>query len=202
MSTQIEKYSGPELKLGTGSLEILRIEALTRIHSSMNLTRRQKRAVAKELHYLVEYERLRRLRRAVWEWQDEKTEKQFERTRRQNQMRNTLRIESRQATLELAKINKQILECKLQCIDMIRSRQDDYQLNTYIRKAKAELVKIDTQKQLTKARQQMLADGLSDQVIHRAKFQQMAEKNFPDMAEELTDFYDQQMFQQGIRRQQ
>ncbi|MFH1893169.1 MAG: hypothetical protein ABIK83_10875 [Candidatus Zixiibacteriota bacterium] len=47
----------------------------------------------------------------------------------------------------------------------------------FVKKAKAELVKLDIQKQLTRARQKMQADNLSEQVVHRARFQQMAEES-------------------------
>jgi len=63
-----------------------------------------------------------------------------------------------------------------------------------------ELLKIKKKQKLSEAREQAILDSIAKKAMSRAAFIKMVNEKFPDMVDELIDFYDQQIYRQGTRR--
>ena len=62
-----------------------------------------------------------------------------------------------------------------------------------------ELRQLKRHQQLADAKEQAVLDSIAKRVRHRAAYIQLVNEKFPDMADELIDFYDQQVFRRGTR---
>lgn len=189
--------SSAETTLGTASLEILRNKALEQIRKNESLSSEQRAAAVRELHFLIEHERLRRLKLIVQQWEEERNEYRYRRAIRRRQVLNQLAIEQRETARTIARINRDIIRYRLEIIEQIRKLRPKDELHQFIRRAQAEMIKLKLQRRYARARQQAIARELRDAVIRRARFLKMVREKYPDLEEELMDDYDRREFQEA-----
>jgi hypothetical protein len=74
----------------------------------------------RELDFLIEYERLRRLRAAVHQWRDERREWLLSHISRQQEVLNRLAIARKETALTIARMNREIVMYKLEILRELR----------------------------------------------------------------------------------
>jgi hypothetical protein len=196
----VSNDSGVEQTLGTASLEEIRNKAFRNIESNPILTDYQKNTIIKELDFLIEHERLRRLRKFAFQWAEEKEVFQNGMLLRRIELDNGIRVSRKQTALKIAQLNKDILDCKLDVIERIRKLRPKDDSAAYLKKAALELQKLRFQKIIMKAKEDMFHQNLTDRALSRQRFYEKVKKLYPDMADDLMEYYDRQVFQQIARR--
>jgi hypothetical protein len=189
-----------EQALGFASLEEVRARAVSVIESNPELSTWQKRAITKEINFLTERERLLRLRRFAFQWIDEQQTMRNRHVQRRIELVNAIRVSNRQTALQIAQIDKDILSCKLDLIERLKNIQSK---GDSVRSAQAilsELEKLQFQRILMKAKENLFHQNLADRTLNRQKFMDKVRKEYPDMADELIEHYDRQVFEQTKRR--
>lgn len=188
-----------EDKLGTAFLENIRNNALRNIESDPTLPERRKQALIRELDFLIEHERLRRLRKFVFQWVEEREAFRTGILQRRIELANNVRLSMKQTALKIAQLNKDIANCKLDVIERIRRMRPKNESEAYLKKAALELQKLKFQKAILQAKEEMLHENLTNRAFNRQKFHEKVRKLYPDMADEMMEYYDRQVFQQSRR---
>jgi len=200
MNLPANHNSSAESLLGTVSLEVLRNKALRNIEEDASLSVQQKLMAIKELDFLLEYERLRRLRNSAYQWEEERREHRYRMAQRHQEMTIKLAIERKETVLRIAEINRDITACKLRIIeDFKKLKPKDESLN-HVRQLKKDLSRLQLQKRIAQAHENSFHQNLTERVANRARFIKQVRREYPDLAEELVDFYDQQVFRQEGRK--
>jgi hypothetical protein len=193
--------TGVELSLGTASLEEIRNKALRNIEADPTLPEYRKQAVIRELDFLIKLERLRRLRKFAFQWAEEKEAFRNSIFSKRIELANNIRLAVKQTDLQIAQLNREILNCKLDVIERIRRLRPKDDSAAYLKKAALELQKLRLQKLIMQAREDMFHQNLTDRTLNRQKFYDRVRKLYPDVADDLMDYYDRQVFEQTLRRQ-
>jgi hypothetical protein len=186
--------------LGTSTLEVVRARALAKIQGDEMLSPEQRAMAIRELDFLIEYERFRRLRTAVYQWRDERREWLLSHISRQHEVLNRLAIARKETALTVARMNREIIMYKLEILQELRKLRPQNELDSYIRKARTDLVKLHLQRRHAKARRRILSQSITEQVLDRAEFLRKVRDKYPDLEEELMDDYDKREFQHTGRQ--
>jgi hypothetical protein len=197
VNTLTEHRSSAELLLGTASLEELRNKALQKIEAKEHLTETQKKSLVKELDFLLEYERLRRLRRVVWQWHDEKRDRHYNNLKVKVELLNELLIGRKKTALEVARLDSEMLKIRLEMFEKIRKLRPQNDNRRYLRNAERDFLKLKLQQRYSKLRERHLVETLENRIIRRTNFLKKVRANFPDLEEELMAQYDRQMYEIG-----
>ncbi|OGC95069.1 MAG: hypothetical protein A2W25_04690 [candidate division Zixibacteria bacterium RBG_16_53_22] len=201
MNELVTTHNGEaEQSLGFASLEEVRSRAIRGVESNPELSRWQKRAMTEEINFLTEHERLHRLRRFAFQWIDERLTLRNRLVLKRIELANAIRVSNRQTALQIAQIDKDILSCKLDLIERLKNIQSK---GNSVRSAQgilSELEKLQFQRILMKAKENLFHQNLADRTLNRLKFMDKVRKEYPDMADELIEHYDRQVFEQTKRR--
>jgi hypothetical protein len=186
---------------------MLRGRAISSVYDNPDLTRRQKRRVVKELDCLLEHEQRRRAQLAAHQWQREELDhhllvagKLEQILRKYAEVASTLRLLKARTDRAVARYERDSLMCKIDVLERILQIRAKYKPAVKDDDHLQELLKIKRQQKLSEAREQAILESINRRAMNRAAFIRMINEKFPDMADELTDFYDQQIFQQGTGR--
>lgn len=207
MTLQIKQDDSAEQVLGTTSLEMVRGRIVRNVNDSPDLTWKQRRRIIKELDFLIENEKNRRAQIVAHQWEREELEhryvivqKQADISQKYADIVSKLRLLQARTDRALARYQRDSLMCKMDVIERIMHLKAKYKSTEKEGDHIKELLKIKRQQKLSEAREQAILDSITKRAMNRATFIKMVNDKFPDMLDELTDFYDQQIFQQGIRR--
>jgi len=191
---------GAELLLGTPVLEGIRNRTELKIVSNPILSEDQIKSALKELDFLIEYERLHRLRQFAFRWIEGKEAFHNELILSRVELANEIRISRKQAALKIAKINREIANCRLDLMERIKKLHPKDDSSLYIKKAHSELQKLRFQKIIMREKEEIFHENLANRTLNRHKFYDKVKKLYPDMVDELMEYYDRQVFQQTARR--
>lgn len=192
----IQHNDGREFLKG-GSLVMLRAEALDCIKNDVRLTPELKLAAIRELDFLLEYERLRRVRIAHRKFRDEERELVYQALIRRQEVVNLIRLAQAQTARAIEEIKRDIAHWRIEVearLQRLRPKDE------VLKQARNELVKLQLQHRLERLREQHLFRGLEEQTMKRAALVEKVRNDFPDLAEELIDHYDQLSYQSAGRR--
>jgi hypothetical protein len=192
--------NGAERMLGTPLLEEIRINALRKIEADESLSTYGKKTLVNELNFLIEHERLRRLRKLKIQWIEEKETFRNDIIVRRIELANSIRLSTKQTDLQIAQLNRDIANCKLDVIERIKKMRPKDDSAAYLKKANLELQKLRLQKLIMQTREDMLHENLTNRTLKRQNFHDRVRKLYPDTADELLEYYDRQVFQQTTRR--
>ncbi|MEW6410915.1 MAG: hypothetical protein AB1483_00420 [Candidatus Zixiibacteriota bacterium] len=207
MSLPAKYDDGAEHVLGTTSLQIVRSKIIENIRRYPGMTWWQRRKIINELDSLIEMERCRRKQLAAHQLQRENVEhrliiaqKQIDIFEKYVDVISRVRLLKARTSRAVARYERDSVMCKLDVIERLMQirakhkpaeKQDDHL---------KELSQIKKQQEVSQAREQAVLDSIAKKAMSRATFINMVNEKFPDMADELVDFYDQQIFQRGAGR--
>ena len=200
MTLPVNRDEGAERWLGPSSLELARARLKETILGNPELTAYDRRRIFKELDGLMEYERQRRRRLAAFQREREDQEHRLAQVRKVAEAVYDLRLQRARLDNEVAKYAKESAQCKLDVIERVLELRAKYRPATKPSAHLEELLQLKKRQRLAEAREQAILDSITKRAEHRAAFVKMVNEKFPDMADELLDYYDQQVFQQGTRR--
>lgn len=180
--------------LGTASLEMVRSNLRRQIKNNVNLSYVERRRVLRELDFLIEYERMRRYRQAVHKWQRECLEYKLELLQKHCETVDQLRIARAKTEQTEARIRCEIVDLKLATIEKAMVLRKKYDSIHERDKELRELDNVVIRDRIAKRKEEILNSQIARRALNRAHFIKKVEEQFPDMAEELTDYYDQQVF--------
>jgi len=189
-----------EQLLGTASLELVRSRVRQNVLDNPDLTFFQRRKILKELDWLIECEQKRRARLAVRQWEKEELEHKTDMLEKQVQILSKLRILKARTELEVFQHQRDALCCKIEIMERLLHLKAKCKPVEKEDNSMKELIKIKQQLKLSDIKDQAIIKSITRRAMNRAAFIKMVNNKFPDMAEELLDFYDQQTFQHGVRR--
>ena len=198
MTMPVHLLTAEQLVAAT-SLEVLRRDAESRIDQNATLTLRDKQLAKRELEFLLEYERLRRLRRAVYQWKSERREELYRIIVRREEVQNQVRLSRAETAREVARLNHEIVQWKLDTVERIRRLRPKDDFAAHVRQARLGLLKLKLQQIMARRREEYLADSIDSQVLRRGRFLLRVREQYPDMADELIDYYDRLQFEHGDR---
>jgi len=207
MTLPVKQEDGAEQVLGTTSLEMVRGKVICNIYDNPDLTWAQQKKIIKELDYLIENEKCRRADLAVRQWQREELEhrlvlaqKQAEIYQKYADIIGKLRLHKAETNKAIALYERDSLMYKVDVIERLIQIKAKYKPVEKQDDHLKELLKIKKKQKLSEAREQAILDSITKRALSRASFIKMINDKFPDMVDELIDFYDQQIFRQGTRR--
>jgi hypothetical protein len=207
MTPEAERDSGAERELGTVSLEAVREKIIRPVVDDGRISWLQQRKIIKELDFLIENEKRRREALAIRQSQLEEleheqmiSEKRAAIFQKYAEIISSLRLLRARTDRAVARYVRDSLMCKLDIVDRTMQMRAKYKPVEKEDNHKKELLEIKRQQKYSEAREQAILDSISKKAINRAAFIKMVNEKFPDLAEELLDFYDQQLFQQKDRR--
>ncbi|MEW5922354.1 MAG: hypothetical protein AB1746_00050 [Candidatus Zixiibacteriota bacterium] len=196
-----------EQLLGTGSLELLRSRITRHVKNDQSLDWSQRSKILRELDTLIENERNRRAQLAFRQQQLEEleqglimAEKKEETYQKYADILNKLRLLKAQTQQTIVNHKRERLMWKVDIIERLLQIKGKYKPVEKQDEHLNELLKIRRQQKLFAAKEQVILDSITRKAMNRAAFIKMVNKKFPDMADELLEFYDRQLFQQGTRR--
>ncbi len=196
-----------EHELGTTSLEMVRGRLLGEIKNNPDLSRRQRKRIIAELDFLIENEQSRRKQMAVHQWQREELEhrlviaEKYEAIcQKYAAIVSKLRLLKARTHRAVARYERDSTMCRLEVIERLLQIKDKYKSVEKQDEQLKELSRIRRQLEVSEAKEQAILESIAKRALSRAAFIKMVNEKFPDMADELLEFYDQQLFQQGTRR--
>ncbi len=207
MNLPVKHEISAERLLGTASLETIRSRLIQEIENSPKYAWHQKNKIIKELDQLIENERYRREQLAARQLQKEELDHKLIIIQRHCKIYDECAELVRRLQLQKAQTNHTIARYKrertlwhVEIIERLLQLKAKYKPAEKQDEHLKELRKIRQQQKLSEAKEQVILDSLAKKAMNRATFIKMVNKQFPDMADELLDFYDQQLFQHGTRR--
>ncbi|MCK5125199.1 MAG: hypothetical protein KAR42_02990 [candidate division Zixibacteria bacterium] len=207
MTLPVKQEDGAEQVLGTTSLEIVRGRVLCNVYDNPDLSWAQQKRIIKELDCLIENEKCRREELAIRQWQKEELEhglviaqKQAEIYQKYADIVRNLRLHKAETNQAVARCERDSLMYKVDVIERLMQIKAKYKPVEKQDDHLKELSKIKKKQKLSEAREQAILDSIAKKAMSRASFIKMINDKFPDMVDELIDFYDQQIYRQGIRR--
>ena len=209
MTLPVKQEVSAEHLLGTTSLEMVRGRVIRNIYDNPELTRKQRKRIIKELDFLIEHEKRRRKQLAAHQWQREELDHRLVISQMHAEIHQKsadivckLRLLKAQTDLAVARYERDSLMCKIDVVERLMQIKAKYKPIERQGDPLKELLTMKKQQKLSEAREQAILNSIAKRAMGRAAFVEMANDKFPDMADEMIDFYDQQLFQQGMRRQQ
>ena len=207
MTLPVQQEGSAEQVLGTTSLEMIRGRVLCNVYDNPDLSWAQQKKIIKELDYLIENEKCRRADLAVRQWQREELEhrlvlaqKQAEIYQKYADIIGKLRLHKAETNKAIALYERDSLMYKVDVIERLIQIKAKYKPVEKQDDHLKELLQIKKKQKLSEAREQVILDSITKKALSRASFIKMVNEKFPDMVDELIDFYDQQIFRQGTRR--
>lgn len=207
MTLPVKQEGSAEQVLGTTSLEMVRGRVIRDIYNNFSLSGKQRKRIIKELDFLIENEKNRRSQLVSHLWQREELEHRLVITQKQADIHqkyadivSKLRLLKARTDRAVARYERDGLMCKIDTIERLLQIKAKYKPVEKQDDHLKELLKIKKQQKLSEAREQVILDSITKRAMSRAAFIKMINEKSPDMADELIDFYDQQIFQKGTRR--
>lgn len=208
MNNLIELKKGVGQLPDTSPLELIRSKAIREVRQNSNLSDRDKDFIIREINFLIGYERLKRLKKTVYEQKKEELamiqaleDKRREMTQRAIRHRIQMReeIEAARRGLLLKRVQLQVESAKLylEVLEMIKKTEPLDDGKQGAKKMKEELLKIKLKSKIRRAIQQECIKELEETVLRRANFLRRVREQFPDMEEEIIDAYDQRYYNAG-----
>lgn len=199
MSLPVKHEDGAEGKLGTASLELTRVRARQFIAARQDITPKVRKRIFAELDELIESERRRRGRLAVNQIQREELEHRVFIARRSAEVFCELRALRTKTDNEATKYACDNMHMKLDVVERLLRLREKYRATPKKDDYMDEIEKMHRKRLLAEAHEKAILRSITDRALRRAAFVKQVRDEFPDMAEELIDYYDQQVFQQGMR---
>ena len=207
MTLLVQQEDSAEQVLGTTSLEMVRGRVIRTISNNLSLSGKQRKRIIKELDFLIENEKKRRAQLVAHQWQREELEhrlviaqKQADIYQKYADIVSKLRLLKARTDRAVARYQRDSLMCKIDTIERLMQIKAKYKPVEKQDNHLKELLKIKKQQKLSEAREQAILDSVTKRAMSRAAFIKMVNEKSPDMADDLIDFYDQQIFQHGTRR--
>lgn len=199
MKLMVKHQTSAEQLLGTVSLESLRIQLQRKINDNPDLSKKQRKQVLAELDFLIEYERLRRLKMAVHQWEREEQSHKLELLKNRVELVNKLRIARAKSNRLVAKMHSDAANLKLGMVEKLLALKKKYANASQTDGAAKELENLRIRDTIARKKEEAFHANISRRTVNRARFVKMVEKEYPDMADELIDHYDRQLFNAGVR---
>lgn|GEM_PF-6675322 len=194
------KYSEtPQDFLGLHCLEVLRAKLAKKIESE-KLTRKERRRAIREMNFLIDYARMRRVRTAVWQWQDEATEHDYHLAIRRQQVVNQLVLERKRLMVSLGEMDAKIAETRIGVMEQMNKLTPKDERQSLIDSARKELLRLKLRRNLSRQSRREAEDELAEQTLARARFQKIVRQDFPELEDEIMDDYDRRAFAQSGRQ--
>jgi hypothetical protein len=177
---------------------------IQKVNEHHGLNRKQRKRVLNEIDILFEIEKRRRVQCATQQYQKEWLEHKIMMTERildeHKRIEDTLRklnvLKARANHLIAVQAQERLLK-RIEIIERIMRMKAQYNRPKKSTKYTEELLKIKHKQKISEMHEQAMLNMIAKRAVNRAAFIKMAHKKFPEMAEELIDFYDQQIFQKG-----
>ncbi len=201
MSLPVKVENGAELMLGTGSLELVRARVSHLVTQRTDLTPRDRERILTELNELIASERERRLCLARRQLEIETLEHRVACLRTKVQVACETRLQIASVEQDIARQRRETIHSNLDIAERILALRDKYKppppkRDEYVE----ELSRMRKKHLLSEEREATLLKSITERAMKRAAFVKNAQEQYPDLAEELIDYYDQQMFQNHSRR--
>ena len=207
MTLPVKHDDSAEQVLGTTSLEMVRGRVIRNINKNPDLNLWQRWRTKRELDFLIRCEQARREQSINHQLEIEELEhkhvivqKQADISQKHADIVSKLRLLQARTDRAVARYQRDCFFCKLDVIERVLHLRAKYKSVENQDDHLKEILKIKRQQKLFEAREQAILDSITKRAMNRATFIKMVNDKFPDMVDELTDFYDQQIFQQGTRR--
>ncbi len=207
MTLPVKQEGSAEQVLGTTSLEMVRGRVIHNVYDNPDLDWSQRKRIIEELDVLIENEKCRRAQLATHQWQREElehrlviTQKQADIYQKYADIVSKLRLFKARTDRAIARYERDSLMCRVDIIERLIQIKAKYKPIEKQDDHLKELLRIRKHQKLSEAREQAILDSIAKRAMSRAAFIKMINEKFPDMADELIDFYDQQIFRQGTRK--
>ncbi len=199
MKLMVKHQTSAEQLLGTVSLESLKIQLQRKINDNPDLNKKQRKRVLRELDFLIEYERLRRLKMAVHQWEREEQSHTLDLLKSRVEIVNKLRIARAKSDRLVAKMHSDTANLRLVMVEKLLALKKKHANSCQTNGAAKELENLRIRDEIARKKEEAFHANISRRTLNRARFIKMVETDFPDMADELIDHYDKQLFNAGVR---
>ena len=186
--------------LGTASLELVRSNLERDIQENDDLTFEQQRNVLKELDFLIAFERIRRIKLAINQWQLEALQHESVVLQQRQDIENKLRIAQAQTDKVIASLKQDISNLTLDRIERALTIKRKLLDTREAGSMQNNLEKLKVEQLFAKKKEEAFHKLIAERAWNRAKFIKLVQDEFPDMADDMVEFYDDQVFQQTRRR--
>lgn len=192
--------NGAEQSLGTGSLELVRANMRQLIQRRTDLATVDKEYILEELDCVIEGERQRRARLALYQMAREALDHRIEQVRKVSDIACYVRTKQAQAEREISQYAREIVNGKLDIAERIIKLREKYKPIPVRDEYQEEIDSMKKRQSIADMRESSALNSVTQRALKRASFVMKVQAEFPDMAEDLIGYYDQQVFQRGVRR--
>lgn len=200
MSLPVKHENGAEQSLGTGSLELVRANMRKLILSRTDIEQEDKQYILQELDGVIEGERQRRARLALYQLEREALDHRIEQVRKASDVACYVRTQQAQAESTIARHAREIVNGKLDIAERMMKLRDKYKPVPKKDEHQEEIDHVRKRQSIAVMREDATVNAITQRALKRAAFVKRVKAEFPDMAEDLIDYYDQQIFQRDTRR--
>ena len=200
MNLPVKYENGAEQSRGTGSLELVRANMRQLIQRRTDLAAEDKEYILKELDCVIEGERQRRARLATYQLELEALDHRIDQVRKASDIACYVRTKQGQAEREIAQHAREIVNGKLDIAERIIRLREKYKPVPVRDEHQEEIDSMKKRQSIADMRENAALNSVTERALKRAAFVKKVQAEFPDMSEELIDYYDQQVFQRGARR--
>lgn len=202
MNLPVKHEEGAEHWLGASSLELVRARLKCAIFANPHLTSKDRKRVLKEVDAMIEYEREQRVRTGIYRREREYLEHRIEQVQRAAEVVRDVRLMKARLEDELARYARDKAGYRIDIAERILQLRAKYKPAESPNAHLKELLLMKQRQQIAEAKEREMLDSITRRAKHRAAFIEAVNEKFPDLADELTDYYDQQVFRHTARRQQ
>jgi len=200
MTLPAKREEGAEHWLGTASLELVRARIHQAILANPEVSSGDYRRIFKELDALIAYEHDRRALSGKYAKECAALEHRISQLKRAAEATAELQGIRIASEYELDRHRRNRVQWQLDVAERILALRAKYRKVAKPNPHLEEMLRLKRQQQVTEAREQAMLESIRRRARHRATFVKMVNEKFPDMAEDMIDFYDQQIFRQTKRR--
>lgn len=200
MKLPVVQENGAEQSLGTGSLELVRANMRKLINARKDLEPQDREYILEELDSVIEGERIRRARALRLQLEREELDHRIEAVQKVANLACAVRTQIARADAEIARNAQETVNGKLDIAERMMKLREKYKPVPKKDEHQEEIDHVRKRQSITDMREDATVNAITKRAFKRAAFVKRVKAEFPDMADDLIDYYDQQIFQRDTRR--
>lgn len=194
MQEKMIPYSQPIPVSETGSLTLLEAKIEQNIDENEDLSSRQKKKAKREMHFLIEVERVKRASQLIWNIEDEQRNRLHNSLIKMQSLKDDLLIKRYKLKMRIQRIKEDLVKSKVRTAKLIRSSRPRNKTSKEIGRLKREFFKRKIALKLSRQTLIAVENEIRNKALRRARFMKYIKKHYPDYYEELIEHYDRQLY--------